>query len=68
MAASGPRRPLKASNTDADDHFGLSLALDGDTVAVGAHWESSNAVGLDGNQANNDADASGAIYLFEYSD
>jgi hypothetical protein len=28
---------LKASNTDAGDEFGLSVAISGDTVVVGAH-------------------------------
>ena len=28
---------LKASNTGAGDHFGISVAVSGDTVVVGAH-------------------------------
>ena len=55
---------LKASNTDADDEFGRSVALSSDIVAVGAGSESSNATGVDGDQANNDADAAGAVYAF----
>ncbi len=57
---------LKASNSDANDEFGLSIALssDGSTLAVGADEESSNATGIDGNAADNSAPASGAVYLF----
>ena len=55
---------LKASNTGADDYFGSSVALSGDTLAVGAHLEDSNATGVNGNQANNSAGNSGAVYLF----
>ena len=55
---------IKASNTEAEDYFGISVALDGDTLAVGAFWEDSNATGVDGDQSNNDADESGAVYVF----
>jgi hypothetical protein len=60
---------IKASNTEANDQFGHSLALstDGNTLAVGAHWESSNAVGVGGNQADNSAGVSGAVYVFTRS-
>jgi hypothetical protein len=34
---------LKASNTGATDEFGVSLALSGDTLVVGAYGGSSNA-------------------------
>ena len=41
---------IKASNTSANDWFGLSLDLsaDGDTLAVGAMYEDSIASGIDG--------------------
>ena len=55
---------LKASNTGADDYFGWSLAVAGDTVVVGAFGDSSNATGVNGNQADNSASASGAAYVF----
>ncbi|HEX8999364.1 MAG TPA: hypothetical protein VGB07_05660, partial [Blastocatellia bacterium] len=55
---------LKASNTDADDRFGESVAVSGDTVVVGAIQESSNATGINGNQADNSASNSGAVYVF----
>lgn len=57
---------LKASNTDADDMFGarVSLSADGDTLAVSAPAESSNATGVAGDQADNSVGASGAVYVF----
>ena len=58
---------LKASNTGADDLFGVSIALSGDTLAVGTQHEDSNATGVGGNQADNSAHGSGAVYLFTRS-
>ncbi len=55
---------LKASNTEADDAFGGNVAIAGDTIAVGAHREDSSATGIDGNQADNTAPDSGAVYVF----
>ncbi len=56
---------VKASNTGQDDVFGSSVALsaDGDTMAVGAYFESSDATGIGGND-NDNADDSGAVYLY----
>lgn len=57
---------IKASNPDAGDLFGQSLILsaDGNTLAVGAYAESSNATGINGNQTNNSASQAGALYVF----
>ena len=55
---------LKASNTNLGDEFGHAVAVFGDTVAVGAQRESSAATTIDGNQADNTADSSGAVYVF----
>jgi hypothetical protein len=55
---------LKASNTGASDNFGVSVAVSGDTVVVGADREDSSANGVNGNQANNSASDSGAAYVF----
>ena len=52
---------LKASNTDRGDLFGISVAVLGDTVVVGAAGEDS--VG-GGKQANNGASQAGAAYVF----
>jgi len=60
---------VKASNTGAGDYFGYSVSLsgDGNTLAVGAHHEASNATGVNGNAANNNASGSGAVYVFTRS-
>lgn len=55
---------LKASNTDAGDNFGISVAVSGDTIVVAAHQEDSNATGVNGNQADNSAQSTGAVYVF----
>ncbi len=57
---------VKASNTDAGDRFGYSVALSagGETLAVGALWESSSATGVGGSQADNLASNAGAAYVF----
>ncbi len=55
---------LKASNAQAEDRFGSSVAISGDTIVVGAPRESSNATGINGDQANNEGTYSGAVYVF----
>ncbi|TKB79535.1 MAG: hypothetical protein E8D42_08485, partial [Nitrospira sp.] len=60
---------LKASNTGVGDSFGRSVALSsgdlsGITLAVGAHFEDSSARGINGDQFDNSADDSGAVYVF----
>ncbi|HMG21222.1 MAG TPA: integrin [Kofleriaceae bacterium] len=54
----------KASNTGQSDNFGSAIAVSGDTLAVAAVGEASRAVGVDGDQADNTAGASGAVYVF----
>jgi hypothetical protein len=57
---------IKASNTGAGDDFGQSLAMaaNGDTLAIGAAWEDSNATGIDGNQVDDSAADAGAVYVY----
>ena len=67
---------IKASNAEAYDHFacgggnqghtGNSVALsgDGNTMAVGAAFESGGASGVNGNQNDNSVYASGAVYVY----
>jgi hypothetical protein len=57
---------IKASNTGAREYFGWSVSLssDGSRLAVGANREASNATGIGGDQANNSATDSGAVYVF----
>jgi hypothetical protein len=59
---------IKASNTGAFDLFGYSIALSGNTLAVGAPGEESNARGINGNQLDNSAPDSGAVYIFTYAE
>ena len=58
---------VKASNTEVSDQFGtaVSLSADGNTLAVGAHFEGSNTTGVD-SIPNDDgfAHSSGAVYVF----
>ncbi len=56
---------IKASNTGSGDNFGFGVALSGDTLAVGAISEDSNAIGVNGNQANNELFDSGAVYVYQ---
>ena len=64
---------LKQSNTGitddrgARDVFGLSVSVSGDTIAVGAAGEDSASTGINGEQFNNDAVSSGAVYVFTRS-
>lgn len=57
---------LKASNTGVRDEFGwdVSLSGDGDTIAVGARREDSSATGVSGDESDENAGNSGAVYLF----
>jgi hypothetical protein len=56
---------LKASNTDSDDQFGSAVAVHGDRIAVGSGLEDSGATGVGGDETDNSAEESGAVYLFE---
>ncbi len=57
---------IKASNTGAADAFGTAVSLsdNGNLLAVGATGEDSDATGVGGNETNNSADVSGAVYLY----
>jgi hypothetical protein len=67
---------LKASNPDANDHFGcggvlqghtgqgVALSDDGTTLAVGAPHEGSAATGINGNQRDNSLFDAGAVYVY----
>jgi hypothetical protein len=59
---------LKASNTGSNDRFGSAVAIEGIDIAVGAPGEGSDAVGVGGDQNNNFAVDSGAVYVFERRD
>ncbi len=57
---------IKASNPEAEDHFGWSVSLsnNGGMLAVGAIGEDSAATGIGGNQSDNTATNSGAVYVY----
>ena len=58
---------LKAPNAEANDEFGYSVAVSGDTVAVGAYAESSNQTTITNGataSADNSASYAGAVYIF----
>jgi hypothetical protein len=57
---------LKASNTNANDTFGRTVTIshDGNTLAVSATGEDSQATGVNGDQTDNSTEAVGAVYLY----
>jgi len=63
---------LKASNPGggdphwplAGDIFGCAVAVYGETVVVGAYMEDSDSKGINGDQSNDNAENSGAAYVF----
>jgi hypothetical protein len=61
MAEFAQQAYLKASNAEGGDKFGNSVALDGDTLVVGAYLEDSSA---DGGESDNEAERAGAVYVF----
>ncbi|HTL38556.1 MAG TPA: hypothetical protein VL326_35745 [Kofleriaceae bacterium] len=56
----------RTTTSGAFDQFGWAVALDvnGDTLAVGARLEASNAINVGGDPTNNDATNAGAAYVF----
>jgi hypothetical protein len=54
---------LKASNTRAGDDFGISVAVSGDTVVVGADLEDSSTTGVN-STPDESATNAGAAYVF----
>ena len=55
---------IKASNSEANDWFGDAIALDGNTLVVGARGEDSCADGVGGSQTDNGCGTAGAAYVF----
>ena len=60
---------IKASNNDAKDYFGV-VALEGDTLAVGAYNEDSNQTTITNDNSTASADnsnsKSGAVYVYSF--
>src|ERR1044071_1992293 len=67
---------IRASNAEALDHFAcgggnqghtgtsISISGDGNTLAVGAPFESGGSRGINGNQNDNSMYAAGAVYVY----
>ena len=58
---------IKAANNDVEDYFGESVALSGDTLAVGATGEDSNQTTITNDStasSNNSIRGSGAVYVY----
>ena len=55
---------VKPGAIDAEDQFGLGLAMDGDTLVVSTPFEDSSASGVNGNPLDNVFSSSGAAYVF----
>jgi trimeric autotransporter adhesin len=60
------RKVVQSPNPETDDYFGRDIAISGSglTLAVGAIGEDSAATGVDGDQGSEDAQTSGAVYLY----
>ena len=58
---------LKASNPESgtDNQFGNAVALSGNTLAIAAWREDGGSPGINGDQSDTSATASGAVYVFE---
>lgn len=58
---------LKAPNIRAGSRFGSSVAIDGESLVVGATDESSSATGVGGDELDESAPYRGAAFVFERS-
>lgn len=61
---------VKSSNSDSSDNFGASVALAGDSLAVGAPGEGSNQTIITNGataSGDNSLPAAGAVYLYRHS-
>jgi len=56
---------IKASYPNYSDFFGNSVVLDSDTLVISASHEDSDSIGFEGDQSDNSAENSGAIYVFK---
>jgi len=55
---------VKATNTEKYDRFGIALAVSGNTLAVGSYYEDGSSGGVNGDQLDNNATDSGAVYVY----
>jgi hypothetical protein len=64
MAGAYQQAFIKASNAGNDDSFGTSVGLSGDTLVIGAFWESGGSAGVNGDQTDNSVSKAGAAYVY----
>ncbi|MGM0556732.1 MAG: FG-GAP repeat protein [Myxococcota bacterium] len=55
---------LKASNAGQGDAYGTSVAIDGDTIAVGSRFDDSDSTGVDANASNNNLEDAGSVFVY----
>ena len=57
---------VRAFNARPNDQFGWALAMsrDGNTIAIGSHFEDSGAKGVNGDQSDASMEDSGAVYVY----
>ncbi len=55
---------LKPSVEGTNDGFGRAIAISGNTLVIGAPFESSDATGVNGDPNNDNAPEAGAAYIF----
>ncbi len=56
---------LKASDADSDDHFGVSVAISGDTLLIGAHRDDDSGAIYIGKVRNTPSNAAVIMYLLQ---
>jgi|GEM_PF-1759940 len=56
-------RELRAANADAEDHFGDTVALTDDYIAIGVREEDGGSCGIDGDASDNSESDSGAVFV-----
>ena len=63
LDAAGVRQGVEPAQSAEFGHA-VALSADGNTLAVSAYWESSNAKGINGNQKDESIPQAGAVYVF----
>lgn len=59
---------IKSSNSDAEDWFGVDVALVGDVLVVTTQYEDSAGTGVNADETDNSAALAGAAYVFHRED
>ena len=64
LDAAGLRQGVEPADERRASATAVALSADGNTLAVSAFWESSNAKGINGNQKDESIPQAGAVYVF----